>query len=364
MTTTQMNRVIDSPYMQWAKGHVHAEFNLAASGLASAPISMLPFTPETLNITGNSYYGYTPLQEALARHCGLPAERIFSTLGTSLANHLAMAALLSPGDEVVIEEPSYELIIRTALYLGATVRRFPRRRELGFQIDPDDVARSISDRTRLVIITNLHNPTSVRTPDSILKSLSDLLRRRGSRLLVDEVYLDADFGNAPKTAAHIDPNIIVTNSLTKVYGLSGLRCGWVTGDPVFIRKLWHLNDLYEVIPPHVTEQLSAIALDNLSLFRDRAHSILQQNHAAFRELIAGLPGIEVTSPGFGTVAFARLLRGTVADLEAMCLERFRTAIAPGRFFDAPEYFRIGLGGEPEMTAKGLENLRKCLLTHT
>jgi aspartate/methionine/tyrosine aminotransferase len=360
MITTQTNRVIDSPYMQWAKGHVHAEINLAASGLASAPISMMPFSPEALNITGDSYYGYAPLQEALGRHCGLSPDRIFSTLGTSLANHLAMAALLSPGDEVVIEEPSYELIIRTALYLGATVRRFPRRRELGFQIDPDDVARTISDRTRLVIITNLHNPTSVRTPDSILKSLGDLLRRRGSRLLVDEVYLDADFGNAPQSAAHIDPDIIVTNSLTKVYGLSGLRCGWVTGDPAFIRKLWHLNDLFEVIPPHITEQLSLIALDNLSVFRERARSILSKNHDSFNQMLAGCPEIECTLPGFGTMVFARLLKGSVADLDSMCLQRFHTAIAPGRFFDAPDFFRIGLGGEPETVKKGLMNLRECL----
>jgi len=96
-------RVRSSAYMQWAKGHVHVKYNLAASGVMNYPLSMLPIKMEELEITGRSFYGYPPLQEALANHCGVPTEQVFSALGTSFANHIAMAALLEPEDEIHIE---------------------------------------------------------------------------------------------------------------------------------------------------------------------------------------------------------------------------------------------------------------------
>ncbi len=87
-----------------------------------------------------------------------------------MANHLAMAALLEPDDEVLIEEPAYEALLAVANYLGAKIRRFPRRFEDGFKLDPREVERAISPRTRLIVVTNLHNPTGVRTPDSTLEA--------------------------------------------------------------------------------------------------------------------------------------------------------------------------------------------------
>ena len=96
-----------------------------------------------------------------------------------MANHLAMAALIEPDDEVLIEEPGYEALISAALYLGAKVRRFSRRFEAGFQLDPREVERSITPRTRLIVVTNLHNPTGVRTPDSTLKLIGEIARSLG-----------------------------------------------------------------------------------------------------------------------------------------------------------------------------------------
>ena len=89
-----------------------------------------------LEISGPGGYGYEPLLQKLAAKSGVPVECIVHAQGTSMANHLAMAALLEPGDEVLIEEPSYGAIVSTAEYLGAKIRRFPRKFESGFQLDP------------------------------------------------------------------------------------------------------------------------------------------------------------------------------------------------------------------------------------
>src|SRR3954471_10421994 len=109
-------RVMSSQYMQWAKTHLQARFSLASSGLLNYPLSRLPVRMEDLELSGASYYGYAPLQTALAAKCGVPADCVVAATGTSMANHLVMAAIINPGDEVLIEHPTYELLVSTARY--------------------------------------------------------------------------------------------------------------------------------------------------------------------------------------------------------------------------------------------------------
>jgi DNA-binding transcriptional MocR family regulator len=158
-------REIRSAYIEWGKLRSQARFSLAASDVLRFPLSELPVRIEDLEITGPSGYGYQPLQERLSAKTGAPAECVVQAQGTSMANHLALAALLESGDEVLVEDPTYEAILSAAQYLGARIRRFPRIFEAGFQVDPREVERAISPRTRLIVITNLHNQTGVRTSD-------------------------------------------------------------------------------------------------------------------------------------------------------------------------------------------------------
>src|ERR1700684_2622256 len=138
-----------------------------------------------------------------------------------MANYLAMAALLKPGDEVLIEHPTYELIVDVALQIGAQIRRF-KRSPSAFSVDLWSIKAALSPRTKLIVVSNLHNPTSALIDDSTMKDLGSL----GVQVMVDEVYLDAAFEQKPISAGVLVDQFIVTSSLTKVYGLSGLRCGW------------------------------------------------------------------------------------------------------------------------------------------
>ena len=355
-------RIMESAYMQWAKQHVDVAHNLAISGLASAPLSLLPVRLEDIEITGNSVYGYPPLQEALSRHCRVGADKIFATIGTSLANHIAMAVLAEPGDEVLVEEPSYELIVSAAAYLGAAVVRFPRRREENFRIDPSEIARRMTAKTKLIVLTNLHNPSSVLTDEPTLIEIGRIAAKAQARVLVDEVYLDAAFERAPRSAVHLGKEFVVTSSLTKVYGLSGLRCGWVLAEPSLIRRMWHLNDLYDGIPPHATERLSVIALDHLGPIRSWARAILEENRKRAKEYLLPRDELDCFFPESGTVIFPRLKKGTVDALYRHLMKRYETAVAPGYFFGLPDHFRIGLGGKPEQFLVGLKNLCSALDT--
>src|ERR1700728_2622133 len=172
-----------SRYLEWAKLASHAKYNLATSGITNVPLCEIPFRIEELELTAAGSYGYGPLLERLAPHFGVSADRVVSATGASMANHLAMAAVVEPGDHVLIEEPAYEPFMAVARYLRAEVKRFPRRYENGFQVDPDDVKRAITPSTRLVVISNLHNPTGARTSGETVRRIGEIAHSAGAHVL-------------------------------------------------------------------------------------------------------------------------------------------------------------------------------------
>ena len=347
--------------MHWAKLRSQARFNLASSGLRNYPLQKLPVKLEELELSGPSYYGYEPLQEALAAKARVPARCVVAATGTSMANHLAMAVTLSPGDEVLIEHPTYELLINVAEYLGAVVKRFRRAPEENFRLNPEEVARHTTSRTRLIALTNLHNPTSRFTNTEALLDLQRIARRVGARILVDEVYLEAMFERAPQSAFHLGDEFITTNSLTKVYGLSGLRCGWILADAVTAERIWRLNDLFGVIPSHAAERLSCIALENFERIEEDARRLLETNRALLNSFLRTRDDLEWIEQRCGTVSFPRLKQEKSAD--ALCqllMEKYETSVVPGRFFDMPHHFRIGIGCETDTLTEGLSRLSAAL----
>jgi aspartate/methionine/tyrosine aminotransferase len=353
-------RVMSSEYMQWAKLRSHARFNLATSGVENYPLKELPVKLEDLELSGPSKYGYAPLQEALAAHCGVPRECVVAGIGASGANYLAMAAILEPGDEVVIEHPTYELLTATLGHLQANLRHFTRPAEKGFALDPGEVAKTVTPRTRLIVLANLHNPTSALAEESALKCVGEIARLAGARVLVDEVYLDAAFERAPKSAIHLGPEFVVTSSLTKVYGLSGLRCGWALAEPELAHRMWLLNDLINVIPAHSAELLSCAAVANLDRIRARSRALLEENRKVLNEFLASRNDLDFPPLEFGTVAFPRLLTAPVARFTSLLREKYETTVVPGYFFGVPDRFRIGIGGPTGSLRAGLDRIASAL----
>ena len=349
-----------SDYMLWAKTQGRARFNLATSGVGSFPLHELPVTIDQLEINGDSTYGYAPLQQAIAKKCGVDPDCVVAAAGTSMANHLAMATLLDPGDEVLIEQPTYELLTSTLLYLGAAVKTFVRHEDNGYALDPAEVRRAITPKTKLIVLTNLHNPSSVLAPDSVLREIGELARSAGARVLVDEVYLDAVYINTPKTSYLLGPEFVVTSSLTKIYGLSGLRCGWILAEPDLARAMWRLNDLFASIPAHPAELLSVVALEHREQIRQRARKIVEADRALLEDFMARQEGISTPRTEFGTTAILRLTKGSVDDFLARLRTDYETSAVPGHFFGLPNHFRIGMGVDTEMFREGLQRINRAL----
>ena len=289
-----------SRYMEWAKTRSTAPFNLATSGLTSVLLADFPLQVEELEITGGGY-GYGPLLERIARHTGAPVDCIVTAEGTSMANHLAMAALLEPGDEVVIEEPTYGLLLDVLHYLGARVKRVARRFENNFDLALPEMEEAITPATRLVVLSNLHNPTGALIPMETLRAIGEMAQRVGARVLVDEVYLEMLFEDAPPSAFSLGETFLVTSSLTKAYGLSGLRCGWILAAPELAHRIWRLNDLFAATAAHPAERMSVMAFDHLAQFRERARRLLNTNRPLVEAFLDSRhrPGIFSSHRGLG-----------------------------------------------------------------
>lgn len=353
-------REIRSAYLEWAKLRSAAKYNLATSGLDGYPLANLHAKIEDLEISAPGRYGYPPLQERLAKRSGVPTECIVAATGTSMANHLALAALVDPGDEVLIEQPAYEPLLAVAEYLGAHIRRFPRKFESGFELDPREIERAMTPHTRVVVVTNLHNPSGARAADSTLRLIGEIAQSRGAYVLVDEVYLEACFDPEARTSFNLGPNFIVTSSLTKAFGLSGLRCGWIFAPAALAERMWRLNDLFGVIPAHPAELLSVIALDHLNEITAYARGRLDANRAVLRGFLGSRKDLIAIRPEAGTVAFPQFAGGRVDALCQLLREKYETSVVPGRFFELPEHFRIGIGGSTDLLEEGLKRLGQAL----
>jgi aspartate/methionine/tyrosine aminotransferase len=347
--------------MQWAKTRPKVKYDLALSGILNLPFAELDAKIEDLDLNGDNAYGYRPLIDALATHCQVAPDSVVTISGgTSMANHLAMAAALEHGDEVLIEQPTYEPILAVARYFGAEIKRFSRSFENNFRVDVEEITRQITPRTRLIALTNLHNPSSALVDDETLRRIGELARSVGARVLVDEVYLEAMFEAAPRSSVHLGPQFIATSSLTKGYGLSGLRCGWILAEPGLAQQMRLLNDLFGAVGPQPAERLSVVALVKLPRFIMRGKKILESNRAVLSEFYDSREELRVVRTESGTTSFPMLMKGRVEDLCTLLHERYDTAVVPGRFFESPQHFRIGMCAEPELFKIGVERLGAAL----
>ena len=329
-------------YIAWAtKFYGQVPFDLATSGIPYASWSDLGVPePDLADVSA-----YRRFREAIAVYNDVPAAEVVPALGTSHAVFLAYAAMLSPGDEVLVEHPGYEPLTRTAEGLGAVVRTYERCTADGFAISPERVAAAITPRTRVIVVTNLHNPTGVRVPDATLRELAAIAEARGAYLLVDEVY--APFDDLPEdgvfrgSARKLAPNVVAVASLTKCYGLGMFRIGWVLGPPeiaaraetAFVATAGHL--------PLSHAARGAVALENVGVLARRATAILAGKRDIAARWVATLPDARWSAPTSGLFGLVTLegAGNLLPRIESWATDH-GVLVGAGTFFGIEDGFRL------------------------
>ncbi|MFN2637250.1 MAG: pyridoxal phosphate-dependent aminotransferase [Gemmatimonadaceae bacterium] len=359
---SQRTRPLESNYIEWSKAHGSVRYNLAISGVTPCDVSLLSPSLEDFTMVADNEYGWQPLLERIAERYGVVEESVVLAQGTSMANHLACAALLEPGDEVLLETPGYDPLRVVPEYLQCVVREFQRRADEGYCLDIAAIESALTPRVRLVIVSNLHNPSGALANGAELRRLAALADAHDFNVLVDEVYLEWLYGESrdPLSAIELSPRFITTRSLTKVYGLAALRAGWILAEPELAARMRRLNGLFTNSMSHPAERLAARALDKAAELLPVQRERVARNRKLVTEFVASSERLSWVPPQAGTVGFVRLEGGNVDQFVEKLLAKADTLVVPGRFFGAPDYFRIGFGMDRAILDEGLRRLGQAL----
>lgn len=355
-----------APYLLWAKTRHPAPIDLAGSNLLHCALHELPGAREAIELTVPNDNGYAPLVHGIAKHYGVSPDQVVTAPGCSGANFVAIASLVGAGDHVLIERPTYDPLIGGCKLFGATIGRFERRFDRAYEVDLDEIRGAVTPRTRLIVVTNPHNPSgSTLSRESIVK-IGEIAEEAGAHVLVDEVYLDvarlaSAAPEAPVSAAQLPGPFVCTSSLTKSYGLSGLRCGWVIATPDVAARIRNARDLVDSISSGPADRLSALAFEHLPSLAQRAGALLRTNLQHARDFFSHQPHLQLACPLRASVAFPRLVGTENAEpFIQRLLAEWGVAVAPGRYFDSPAHFRLSLAGRTDTVATGLSKIGEAL----
>ncbi len=308
--------------------------------------------------------GGDDVRAALARRwTGGDAERVMVTHGSTEANFLLMHALLSPGDEVVALDPIYPQLRAVAESAGCRLLPWPLRADRGWSPDLDALESLVGPRTRMVIVNFPHNPTGATLTPEGQEALLARCARFGAYLVWDAAFADLtyDAPPLPDPAARYG-RAVTMGTLSKAYGLPGLRVGWCLAAPAVLGRMAHLRDYLTLHLSPLVEFLAARVIDRADRILAEKRALARRNHARVAAWIGEQGGaVEWTPPAGGVCGFPRF--GEVGDVEAFChrlAREHRVLLVPGTCFGVPGHARLGFGGPAPALDDGLARLSDAL----
>lgn len=333
-------------YMRWAKIHRKVRYELTDSGIPAPGSHEFDTACQDIDLNIRGAYGDPELISAVAERYHADPDGVVPVPGASSANFIALATVLKHGDTVLIEHPVYEPIDLVAAFLGLRAIPLRRRPSLGFEIPVEDVEVGLRQGARAVVLTNLHNPSGQLMPVETVRQIATSCRGAGATLIVGEIYLDSAHLNGEQplwTAANVAYNVIATSSLTKVYGLGGLRIGWLLTNPELAERARGIMDLLSVNNAAPASMLALRAFSQMNRFEDRFRRIYREGQPVFRRWLAE-QSLLTGYPSYGAIfECLRLPEGlSSVRLNELLAAEYDTQVVPGRFFGLDDHIRISL----------------------
>ncbi|HEY9326345.1 MAG TPA: aminotransferase class I/II-fold pyridoxal phosphate-dependent enzyme [Candidatus Limnocylindria bacterium] len=296
-------------------------------------------------------------------HSGSDAKNVLITTGTSEANFLALLTLVSSGDEVVVVMPNYMQVHGIAQGLGARVREVWLREERGWRIDLDALAAAVNERTKLICVCTPNNPTGQVLSHSEIDRVVAIAAKHGAWVLSDEVYRGAELDSVESASfSGRSERIVVTGGLSKVYGLPGLRIGWLVSSEAEVQNALRLKDYTTIAPATMSESLAEVALERRDELLKRARFILSERWPKLEDWAATHSReLHWTPPQAGGICFFsyRFPLESMALVDRLIRE-YSTMVVPGIHFRAERHLRIGYGMESRILHAGLAAIDRLL----
>lgn len=347
-------------------------YNLADSGVAAVRLGDLLADEAELRRFLDVDLHYPPvagtplLRERIAAWLGAAPENVLVTVGASEANAILTSTLVEPGDEVVVMEPGYRQIRGVALNAGAAVRDFPLEQERGWRPDLAALDEAVTERTRLIAVTNPNNPVGTILSDAEMETVTAAARRVGAWLLADEVYRGTE-----RLTDTITPTfwgryerVISVGSLSKAFGLPGLRLGWIVAPPELVEAAWRRHEYVTIATGALSMRLAELALEPAARDRllARTRRFIREGYERLGEWIGDNAGLlSIVPPAATALGFVRYHFDMPSFEVAQALRREADVlVAPGSHFGVEQHLRMTHGLERHVVDEALERAGRVL----
>ena len=347
------------------------DYNLSESGVHPMTIEefLSPGDIDGLNRLPLGYTQSNGTEELRERirifYPGIGPGGVLVTAGSSEANYLLIWSLIEPGDEVLFELPNYMQMWGLLRGFGADVKPFRLREDLGWQPDPDEIAKLVTPRTKLIILTNPNNPTGAVLNSQSMAAIIALADKVGAWILADEVYQGAELSGirTPSFFGRYD-KVLAVNGLSKAYGLPGLRIGWIAGPEDAIARTWPYHDYTTISPSALSDRLATIALSpgNRERILARTRGILNANYPVLDRWLKAQDGtFSYRPPQAGAICYARYdLRINSTELVEKLIREKSVLLVPGDHFKMDGCLRFGYGPEEAYLLAALGRVAETL----
>ncbi|MHB9030767.1 MAG: aminotransferase class I/II-fold pyridoxal phosphate-dependent enzyme [Candidatus Latescibacterota bacterium] len=291
-------------------------------------------------------------------------EHITATTGAGEALFILFNLLHETRASAVVPRPAFQALYEVPRALGLDLRFYDLRAENGFLPDPDEICRLIDDTTGAVVINTPHNPSGVFFPEDAADRVIRKAAFHGATVIADEHYRFLPHeGPAPaRTLARPEENVVATGSITKCFGVIGLRMGWIVASEHLIARVRDFRDYLTHTLSPVSDFLAAVALENAPAFIDPNRATLRRNARALREFADQTPGVSLVPPEGGVVAWPSYDYDLPSnDFARGLIQKHGVFVLPGSSFEMEGCFRINLGQPPASFADALARLREYCL---
>jgi aspartate/methionine/tyrosine aminotransferase len=364
---------------RWITRHeMNVKYDIAESGICPLTANdLLSFEPagrrqEILDELLNLGLGYSEAQGTLELRTLLAEtyadkgpDNILVTTGAIEANFLLFNVLLEAGDHVVAPYPAYQQLYSVPRALGCEVSLWKVDPERDLRYHIDELEDLVTARTRLIVINSPHNPTGAILSADEMRRVYELAESVGATVLSDEAYRWLDIPGGDELSppmADLCPAGISVGTVSKPFGLPGLRIGWIVASEDVVARCWGMRDYITLSPGKLNDALACLAIRHLDEIVKRNQAIITANLAAADAWIA--EHADVVSwrpPRAGLLALLRYeLDVPSLELADKLAEEYSVMLAPGSAFGYEHHLRIGIGQDPPVFAAGLAQASACI----
>jgi aspartate/methionine/tyrosine aminotransferase len=357
-----------------SKWENQVDYNLSESGVHPVTVRELLDDPELeqrildTELNYPQANGIVELRENIARlYPGATTDNVLVTVGAAEANFISVHTLVQPGEEMVVMLPNYMQIWGIGHNLGAQVKSFHLVEERGWAPDLDELREAVTDETKLIAVCNPNNPTGyVLTPEE-MDGIVRVAERVGAWILADEVYSGAERLTDEQTPSFWGryDKVLANNSLSKAYGLPGLRIGWVVGPEKAVEDLWARHDYTAIGTTMLSNKLSSIALSPEVRPRiiQRTRDYIRRGFPILDGWLESHEGIfNLIPPKAAAIAYAHYhLDVNSTELVQRLIDEKSVLIVPGDHFGMDHYLRISYGLPPDYLRTALDRIHALIV---